>query len=109
MLEPKVEERIISNILVKQTFKISKVGTIAGCEVQEGKAKAQMKVRLIRDGIVVYSGELESLRRHKDDVKEVYAGQECGLNIKNYNDVKVGDIIEGYEEIEVKRKLGSSK
>lgn len=106
MLEPKVEERIICNILVKETFKISKVGTIAGCEVQEGKAKAKMKVRLIRDGIVVYSGELESLKRYKDDVKEVFAGQECGLNIKNYNDVKVGDIIEGYEEIEVKRKLG---
>ena len=108
MLEPKVEENIICNILVKETFKISKVGTIAGCEVQEGKAKAGMNVRLIRDGIVVYSGELESLRRHKDDVKEVYAGQECGLNIKNYNDVKVGDIIEGYEEVEVKRKLKSN-
>lgn len=107
MLEPKVEEKIICNIQVKEVFKISKVGTIAGCEVQEGKAKANMKVRLIRDGIVVYSGELESLRRHKDDVKEVFAGQECGLNIKNYNDVKVGDIIEGYEEVEVKRKLGS--
>ena len=105
MLAPKVEENILCNILVKETFKISKVGTIAGCEVQDGKAKPNMKVRLIRDGIVVYTGELESLKRYKDDVKEVYAGQECGLNIKNYNDVKVGDIIEGYEEIEVKRKL----
>lgn len=109
MLEPKVEERIICNIEVKETFKISKVGTIAGCEVQDGKAKRDMKIRLIRDGIVVYSGLLDSLKRYKDDVKEVYAGQECGLNIKNYNDVKVGDIIEGYEEFEIKRTLGDNK
>lgn len=109
MLEPTVEERIICNIEVKETFKISKVGTIAGCEVQDGKAKREMKIRLIRDGIVVYSGFLDSLKRYKDDVKEVYAGQECGLNIKNYNDVKVGDIIEGYEEFEIKRTLGDNK
>ncbi len=105
MLKPKVEERIICNIEIQQTFKISRVGTIAGCQVLDGKAKRDMKVRLIRDGIVVYTGELESLRRFKDDVKEVFAGQECGLNIKNYNDIKSGDIIEGYEEIEIKRKL----
>lgn len=105
MLKPKVEERIICNIEIQQTFKISKVGTIAGCQVLDGKAKRDMQIRLIRDGIVVYSGELESLRRFKDDVKEVFAGQECGLNIKNYNDIKSGDIIEGYEEIEIKRKL----
>jgi len=107
MLKPKVEERIICNIEIQQTFKISKVGTIAGCQVLDGKAKRDMKIRLIRDGIVVYSGELESLRRFKDDVKEVFAGQECGLNIKNYNDIKSGDIIEGYEEFEIKRKLES--
>ncbi len=107
MLEPKVEENVICNIEVMETFKVSKVGTIAGCEVKSGKAKRDMKIRLIRDGIVVYSGEIDSLKRYKDDVKEVYAGQECGLSIKNYNDIKVGDIIEGYEEIQVKRKLGA--
>ncbi len=107
MLEPKVEENVICNIEVLDVFKISKVGTIAGCEVKNGKAKRDMKVRLIRDGIVVYSGEIDSLKRYKDDVKEVFAGQECGVSIKNYNDIKVGDIIEGYEEIQIKRKLGA--
>ena len=90
---------------VLQTFKISKVGTIAGCMVKEGKIKRSNKVRLIRDGIVVYSGELGSLKRFKDDAKEVVAGQDCGLNIANFNDVRVGDIIEAYEETEVKKTL----
>nr|MBP6455882.1 translation initiation factor IF-2 [Chitinophagaceae bacterium] len=105
MLEPKMEKRAICNIEIKEIFKITGVGTIAGCMVLDGKMKREAKINLIRDGIVVYNGELASLKRFKDDVKEVAAGTECGLNIKNYNDIKEGDIIEGYEEIEVKRKL----
>ena len=88
-----------------QVFKITKVGTIAGCMVREGKIKRSNKVRVIRDGIVVHSGELESLKRFKDDVKEVVAGLDCGLNIVNYNDIQVGDIIEAYEETEIKKTL----
>lgn len=106
MLDAKIEEKIICNVEVREVFKITKVGTIAGCYVLEGKMNRQSKVRLIRDGIVVYSGTLASLKRFKDDVKEVSAGMECGMNIANYNDIRVGDIIEGYEEFEVKRKLG---
>lgn len=105
MLSPDIEEKIVSNIEVRETFKISKVGTIAGCYVLDGKMSRNTKIRLIRDGIVVYSGELSSLKRFKDDVKEVSAGYECGLSIANFNDIKVGDIIEGYEEVEVKKKL----
>ena len=105
MLEPTIEEKIVCNIEVRDVFKISKVGTIAGCLVQEGKINRNTKIRLVRDGIVKYSGELASLKRFKDDAKEVSSGMECGLNIKNYNDIKVGDIIEGYEEIEIKRTL----
>lgn len=105
MLDAKIEEKIVCNIEIRETFKISKVGTIAGCYVQEGKVTRNTKVRVIRDGIVVYTGELGSLKRFKDDVKEVTAGYECGLNIHNFNDIKVGDIIEGYEEVEVKQKL----
>ena len=88
-----------------QTYKISKVGTIAGCMVREGKVKRTSKVRLIRDGIVIYTGELGSLKRFKDDVKEVSSGYDCGLNIANYNDVKEGDMIEAYEEVEVSKTL----
>ncbi len=106
MLKPKVEERVVCNIEVRETFKISKVGTIAGCFVLNGTVTRNTKVRLIRDGIVQYTGALGSLKRFKDDVKEVKKGFECGLNIENYNDIKVGDIIEGYEEVEVKQKLG---
>ena len=87
---------------VKETFKITKVGTIAGCQVTEGKINRNTKIRLVREGIVVYSGELASLKRYKDDVKEVTQNMECGLGIKNFNDIKVGDIVEGYEEIEIK-------
>ena len=88
-----------------ETFKISKVGTIAGCIVREGKITRTAKVRVIRDGIVIYTGALGSLKRFKDDVKEVAKGFECGLNIENYNDVRVGDVIEAYQEVEVKKTL----
>jgi translation initiation factor IF-2 len=105
LLEPKVEKRTVCNIEVREVYKISGVGTIAGCYVLDGKMTRQTKMNLVRDGIVVYTGELASLKRFKDDVKEVNAGYECGLTIKNYNDVRVGDIIEGFEEVEVKRTL----
>lgn len=105
MLSPDVKEEIVGNIEVRETFKISKVGTIAGCYVLDGKVSRNTKIRLIRDGVVVHTGELASLKRFKDDVREVSKGYECGLNIKNFNDIKVGDIIEGYEEVEVKKTL----
>lgn len=105
MLSPEVREEIVATLEVQDTFKITKVGTIAGCMVKEGKISRNSKVRLIRDGIVIYSGKLGSLKRYKDDVKEVVGGLECGLNIENYNDVKVGDQIEAYKEYEVKKKL----
>ena len=104
MLAPKMEEKVTCNLEVRETFKITKVGTIAGCYVLDGKINRNTRVRLIRDGIVVYTGNLGSLKRFKDDVKEVSAGYECGLNIENFNDIKVGDIIEGFEEVEVTRK-----
>ena len=105
MLSPEIKEEITSTVEVRETFHISKVGTVAGCMVKDGKIKRNSKVRLIRDGIVIYSGELGSLKRFKDDVKEVVSGYECGLNITNYNDIKIGDIIEAYEEVEVKKSL----
>ena len=105
MLAPELREEVIGTAEVRETFHISKVGTIAGCIVKEGKLRRSAKVRLIRDGIVIYTGELGSLKRFKDDVKEVLTGYECGLNITNYNDVKVGDLIEAYEEVEVKKNL----
>jgi len=105
MLSPVTKEEIVCNIEVRETFKVTKVGTIAGCYVLDGKINRNTKVRLIRDGVVVYTGALGSLKRFKDDVKEVAKGYECGLNIDKFNDVKVGDIIEGYEEVEVKRTL----
>ncbi|MDD4514795.1 translation initiation factor IF-2 [Massilibacteroides sp.] len=105
MLAPEVKEEITANVEVREVFKITKVGSVAGCMVKEGKIKRSNKIRLIRDGIVIYSGELGSLKRFKDDVKEVAFGYECGLNITNYNDIKVGDIIEAYEEVEVKKTL----
>lgn len=105
MLSPEIKEEITAYLEVQQTFKISKVGTIAGCIVKEGKIKRSNKIRLIRDGIVIYSGELGSLKRFKDDVKEVVAGQDCGLNITNFNDIQVGDMIEAYEETEIKKTL----
>ena len=105
MLSPDIEEKIVCNIEVRETFKVTKVGTIAGCMVLDGKVNRNTQIRLIRDGIVVHTGGLGSLKRFKDDVKEVATGYECGLNIENFNDIEVGDIIEGYEQIEVKRKL----
>ena len=105
MLSPDIVEEIVCNIEVRETFKITKVGTIAGCYVLDGKVNRKDKVRVIRDGIVIYTGNLGSLKRFKDDVKEVTKGFECGLNIENFNDIKVGDIIEGYQEKEVQREI----
>ena len=105
MLSPELKEHVLGNVEIRETFKISKVGTIAGCMVLTGKVTRNSKIRLLRDGIVKFDGELESLKRFKDDVKEVTKGYECGLNIKGYNDIEVGDILEVYEEIAVKKKL----
>jgi translation initiation factor IF-2 len=105
MLSPEIKEQIIATVEIRETFKITKVGTIAGCMVKEGKIRRNSKVRLIREGIVIYTGDLGSLKRFKDDVKEVASGYECGLNIANYNDIKIGDIVEAFEEVEVSRKL----
>ena len=105
MLAPEIEEVVTCNLEIRETFKISKVGTIAGCMVLDGKITRNTKIRIIRDGIVIYTGTLGSLKRFKDDVKEVPAGMDCGLNIENFNDIKVGDIIEGYTEKEIARKL----
>lgn len=105
MLSPEIKEEIVATLEIREVFKISKVGTIAGCMVKEGKITRNTKVRLIRDGIVIHTGELGSLKRFKDDVKEVISGYECGLNINNVNDLQVGDTIEGYKETEVKKKL----
>ncbi|MEF9932166.1 MAG: translation initiation factor IF-2, partial [Bacteroidales bacterium] len=105
MLAPEEKEEITATAEVRETFKISKVGTIAGCMVKEGKLVRTSKIRIIRDGIVVHTGLLGSLKRFKDDVKEVSFGYDCGLNIEGYNDIKIGDIIEAYQIVEVKRKL----
>lgn len=105
MLDPDVEEVIVGNVEVRDVFKISKVGTVAGCMVTDGYIKRNNPIRLIRDGIVVYSGEMGQLKRFKDDVNEVKSGYECGISIKNFNDIKVGDVVESYEEREVKRTL----
>ncbi|GAA4329425.1 translation initiation factor IF-2 [Mucilaginibacter gynuensis] len=105
MLAPTFEEKIVANVEIRETFKISKVGTIAGCMVLDGKINRNSKIRIIREGVVIYTGELASLKRFKDDVKEVATGYECGLNIQNFNNIEVGDIVEAYENVEVKRKL----
>lgn len=105
MLEPTVEEKVTGNLEIREVFKITKVGTIAGCFVTDGKVYRTSKIRIIRDGIVVHTGKLDSLKRFKDDVKEVVHGQDCGLNIENFNDIQTGDVIEAYEEIEIKRTL----
>ena len=105
MLSPEIKEKIVATLEILEIFKITNTGTIAGCMVKEGKIVRDSKVRVIRDGIVVYSGELGSLKRFKDDVKEVVSGLECGLNVKNFNDIKVGDTIEAYTEFEVKKTL----
>ncbi|MCC6570630.1 MAG: translation initiation factor IF-2 [Chitinophagales bacterium] len=105
LLEPKFEEKIVGNIEVREVFKVTKVGTIAGCYVLDGRVARNHKIRIIRDGIVIHTGELDSLKRFKDDVKDVVKGYECGLKIKNYNDIQIGDIVEAFEQVEVKRKL----
>ena len=105
MLSPDIKEEITGTAEVLQTYKISRVGTIAGCMVREGKIKRTSKVRLIRDGIVVFTGEINALKRFKDDVKEVSTNFECGISLQNCNDMKEGDIIETFQEIEVKQKL----
>jgi translation initiation factor IF-2 len=105
MLSPEIKEEVTATVEVREVFKITKVGTVAGCLVREGKIKRTNKVHIIRDGIVIYTGELESLKRFKEDVKEVGTNYECGLNIKNYNDIRVGDMIESFEETEVKKTL----
>jgi translation initiation factor IF-2 len=105
MLSPEVKEEIVATLEIREIFKVTKVGTVAGCYVKEGKITRNTKVRLIRDGIVIYTGELGSLKRFKDDVKEVVGGYECGLNIQNFNDIKTGDIVEGYQEFEIKKTL----
>jgi translation initiation factor IF-2 len=104
MLEPKIEKKVVANVEVRETYRFDKV-TVAGCFVLDGKLARNTRVNLVRDGIVIFTGELGSLKRYKDDVKEISANMECGLSIRNYNDLKVGDIVEGFEEVEVKRTL----
>ena len=101
MLEPVMKEEIVASVEVLEIFKISKVGTVAGCIVREGKLQRNTPIRVIRDGIVIYTGKLGSLKRFKDDVKEVTAGQDCGLNIESFNDIRVGDIVEGLSLIHI--------
>jgi translation initiation factor IF-2 len=105
MLAPVISEETVATVEVRDTFKVPKVGTVAGCYVQDGKISRSNKIRLFREGVVIYTGELDTLKRFKDDVKEVDAGYECGLKIANYNDIKIGDIVEGYKIIETKKKL----
>tara|TARA_R100000306_G_scaffold5939_6_gene8306 strand:+ start:1539 stop:4280 length:2742 start_codon:yes stop_codon:yes gene_type:complete len=105
MLSPEIKEEITGNAEIRETFKISKIGTIAGCMVTSGKIYRNSGIRLIREGVVVYTGELASLKRFKDDVKEVSKGYDCGMQIKNYNDLKEGDVIEAFQEVAVKKKL----
>ena len=107
MLSPELKEEITGNAEIRETFKISKIGTVAGCMVLDGKVFRKSNVRLIRDGIVITSTSLDSLKRFQDDVKEVSKGYDCGIQLKNYNDIKVGDILEFYNELEVKKKIKS--
>jgi translation initiation factor IF-2 len=105
LLSAKIEEKVVGSAEIRETFKISKVGTIAGCFVLDGKINRNNKIRVVRDGVVAYTGTLGSLKRFKDDVREVSKGFECGLNVERFNDIKVGDVIEAYEEVEVKQTL----
>ena len=105
MLSPTIEEKIVCNVEIREVFRITKVGSVAGCMVLDGKITRNTKIRLIRDGIVIYNGSLSTLKRFKDDVKEVSAGYECGLSIQNFNDLNEGDIIEGYEITEKRATL----
>jgi translation initiation factor IF-2 len=105
MLSPVFKEEITGSAEIRETFKISKIGTIAGCMVTNGKIYRNSGIRLIREGVVVYTGELSSLKRFKDDAKEVSKGYDCGMQVKNYNDIHVGDVLEAFQEVEVKKKL----
>ena len=105
MLEPTEEEKIMGNVEVRETYKISKIGTIAGCFVTNGNIIRKNKIRLIRDGIVIFTGKIKQLKRFKEDANEVKSGYECGISIEDFNDIKVGDIIESFEIQEIKRKL----
>jgi len=105
MLSPEFKEEITGSAEIRETFKISKIGTIAGCMVTNGKIYRNSGIRLIREGVVVYTGELSSLKRFKDDAKEVAKGYDCGMQIKNYNDIHVGDVLEAFQEVQVKKKL----
>ena len=105
MLEPTYEERLLGAVEVRETFSISRVGTIAGCFVSQGKIVRNSKGRLVRDGVVVYDGKINSLKRFKDDAKEVQSGFECGIGLENYNDIKIGDVIESYEMVEIAKNL----
>jgi translation initiation factor IF-2 len=105
MLSPEIKEEITGTAEIRETFKISKVGTIAGCMVTSGKIFRNSNIRLIRDGVVIYTGVLASLKRFKDDVKEVSKGYDCGMQVKNYNDIKEGDILEAFQEVAVKKTL----
>ena len=107
MLSPVLKEEVTGHAEIRETFKISKIGTIAGCMVTGGKVLKKSNVRLVRDGIVVVTTNLSSLKRFQDDVKEVSKGYDCGLQLKNYNDIKVGDSLEFYTELEVKKKIKS--
>jgi len=105
LLEPEISEEVMATIDVRQVFKVPKVGNVAGCYVQDGKVNRNNKVRLLRDGLVVYNGSILSLKRIKDDVRDVESGYECGIGLENFNDIKVGDVIEAYKLVETKRKL----
>ena len=105
LLSPDMKEEVQGNVEIRETYKISRVGTIAGCMVMDGKITRNSMVRIVREGVVVYTGSLASLKRFKDDVKEVTKGYDCGLQIKDYNDIKIGDTIEAYIEVAVKKKL----
>jgi translation initiation factor IF-2 len=105
MLAPTLEEKITCNVEVRDIFKVPKAGTIAGCMVTEGKVTRNTRIRVIRDGVVMHTGDISSLKRFKDDVKEVLTGYDCGISINKFDDIQIGDVIEGYEEVEVKRKL----
>ena len=109
MLSPEMKEEITGTAEIRETFKISKIGTIAGCMVTSGKIIRNNSIRLIREGVVIHTGDLDSLKRFKDDVKEVAKGYDCGIQLKNYNDIQVNDIIEGFQEVAVKKKLKSNK
>ena len=105
LLSPLLSEEVVASVEIRDTFKVPKVGTVAGCYVLEGKISRNNKIRLIRDGIVIFEGEIGTLKRFKDDVRDVDAGYECGLNVNNFNDIKVGDIVEAYKIVETKKKL----